>query len=93
MHNSSSYGKRANECIRTRTLENIDKNIHRQNKKTPYDNVDENSDELDVYAQREIRLICIERPGFGDSSFLENRTVADYVDDVIEIVQRRNMPS
>jgi hypothetical protein len=84
MHSSSSYDKRANECISTRSL--IDKNNHPQNKKTPYDNVDENSDELDVYAQRGIRLICIERPGFGDSSFLENRTVADYVDDVIEIV-------
>jgi hypothetical protein len=84
MHSSSSYDKRANECISTRSL--IDKNNHPQNKKTPYDNVDENSDELDVYAQRGIRLICIERPGFGDSSFLENRSVADYVDDVIEIV-------
>jgi hypothetical protein len=86
MHSSSSYDKRANECISTGTLENIDKNNHPHDKKTSYDNVDEKSDELDVYAQRGIRLICIERPGFGDSTYLENRTVADYVDDVVEIV-------
>jgi hypothetical protein len=94
MHSSSSYDKRANEGISTRTLENIDLNSrenHPQDKKTSNDTVDEKSDQLDVYAQRGIRLICIERPGFGDSTFVENRTVADYVDDVIEIVNNEEI--
>ena len=51
----------------------------------------DDSDTTDVYSRRGIRLICVERPGFGDSSYQENRTVADYIDDVIELTNSKEM--
>ena len=84
MHSCSSYDKRSFNTTTMRTLEYNDSHS--------LGNVDvqksvEVTEELDVYTQRGIRLICIERPGFGDSSFVEDRTVADYVDDVVEVTQ------
>ena len=48
-------------------------------------------DALDVYSRRGIRLICVERPGFGESTYQESRTVADYVDDIIELTNNEEM--
>ena len=86
MHSCSSYDKRSfntttmssSECNESHSLGNDD--VHKSVEVTG---------ELDVYTQRGIRLICIERPGFGDSSFVEDRTVADYVDDVVEVTQSK----
>ena len=83
MHSSSSYDRRSFRLTEKKPLE-YDKSHHLETHAG--EGVDEGlGGELDVYSQRGIRLICIERPGFGDSSFVEDRTVADYVDDVIEL--------
>lgn len=89
MHSCSSYDKRTHEVNISRTLDSTEKDSRDNNpyeKKSVDDDTDQKSHTSDVYAQRGIRLICIERPGFGDSTFLENRTVADYVDDVIDLM-------
>ena len=46
---------------------------------------------LDIYSRRGIRLICVERPGFGESTYQESRTVADFIDDVIELTSSKEM--
>ena len=86
MHSCSSYDKRSFNATTMRPLQ--------YNESHSLGNVDvhksvEVTGELDVYTQRGIRLICIERPGFGDSSFVEDRTVADYVDDVVEVTRSK----
>ena len=86
MHSCSSYDKRSFNTTMMSPLEH--------NESHSLGSVDVNKSvevtgELDVYTQRGIRLICIERPGFGDSSFVEDRTVADYVDDVVEVTQSK----
>lgn len=62
---------------------NIGVNINLNNK------VKEN--DLDVYKQKGIRLICIERPGFGLSTYKDIRNLEDFVDDVVEVIGRKEM--
>lgn len=50
-----------------------------------------NVDVLDVYQQKGIRLICIERPGFGLTSYKNERNLEDFVDDVVEAIGSTEM--
>ena len=90
MHSSSSYDKRSFRSTQNKSLDYIQSH-YLETQQTGEGVSERLGGELDVYSQRGIRLICIERPGFGDSSFVENRTVADYVDDVIELTHSEEM--
>lgn len=49
------------------------------------------TDSLDLYKQKGIRLICVERPGFGLTSYKDKRNLEDFVDDVVEAMESQEM--
>jgi hypothetical protein len=92
MHSCTSYDKRSYSSTKKMLLEyNQSQYLGTQHTGEGVNEGTGELDELDVYSQRGIRLICIERPGFGDSSFVEDRTVADYVDDIVELTHSKEL--
>ena len=87
LHSCTSYDKRLRFDDATITSNPDDF----QNTDTSGASSDISTEELDVYKKRGIRLICIERPGFGNSAFSADRTVADFVDDVIEVTNNSDI--
>jgi pimeloyl-ACP methyl ester carboxylesterase len=49
------------------------------------------TDALNAYKQKGIRLICIERPGFGLTSYKDERNLDNFVDDVVEAIGSKEM--